>query len=93
MLTLNCVYKGREINIGSLKFSSCFDSSKFWLSHSLIHMLIEIPHQNMYNEIMPRHWCFLHESSIEKVINLESLFHKLDENTFQEKISALSLWI
>ena len=64
MLILKCVYKSREINIGSLEFSSCSDSSKFWQSHSLIHKLIEIPHQNMYNDIMPRHWYFLHEFSI-----------------------------
>ena len=47
MLILHCVYKSREINIGFLEFSSCFDSSKFSQSHSLIHMLIEIWHQNM----------------------------------------------
>ena len=74
MLTFNCAYKGREINIGFLEFSSCFDSSKFWQSLSLIHMLIEIRHQNMYNEVVPRHWYlnFLHESSIEKAIVFQS---------------------
>ena len=51
MLLLNCVYKNREINIAFQEFSSCFDSSKYWQSHSLIHMLIEIPHQNMYSDI------------------------------------------
>ena len=51
MLILNCVYKSREINISSLEFSSCFASSKFWQSHSLIHMLIEITHQNMCQDI------------------------------------------
>ena len=94
MLILKCVHKSREINIGSLEFSSCFDSPKFWQSHSLIHKLIEIPHQNMYNDALLRQWYFLHESSIEKAItNQESLFSKLDENTFQEGISAHSLWI
>ena len=78
MLILKCVYKSGEINTGSLEFSSCFDSSKFWQSHSLIHKLIEIPHQNMYNDVMPRHWYFLHESSIETAItNQESLFSKI----------------
>ena len=70
MFILKCVYKSREINIGFLEFSSCFDSSKLWQSHSLIHKLIVIPHQNMYNDIMPRHWYFLYESSIEKAIGL-----------------------
>ena len=54
--------------------------SLFWQSHSLIHMLIKIPHQNMYNGIKQRHLYlnFLHESSIEKAIaNLESLFSKV----------------
>ena len=78
MFILKCVYKSREINIGFLEFSSCFDSSKLWQSHSLIDKLIVIPHQNMYNDIMPRHWYFLHESSIEKAItNQESLFSKI----------------
>ena len=78
MLILKCVYKSREINISFLEFSSCFDSSKFLQSHSLIHKLIGIPHQNMHNEVMPRHWYFLFESSIEKAItNQESLFSKI----------------
>ena len=78
MLILKCVYESREINIGSLEFSSCFDSSKFWQSHSLIHKLIEIPHQNMHNDVMPRDWYFLHESNIKKAItNQESLFSKI----------------
>ena len=78
MLIFKCVYKSREINIGCLEFSPCFDSSKFWQSHSLIHKLIEIPHQNMHNDVMPRLWNFLHESSIEKAItNQESLFSKI----------------
>ena len=53
----------------------------FWQSHSLIHMLIKIPHRNMYNGIKQRHWYFnfLHESSIERAIAspLESLFSKV----------------
>ena len=78
MLILKCVYKSREINIGSQEFSSCFDSSKFWQSYSLIHKVIEIPHQNMHNDVMPGHWYFLHESSIEKAItNKESLFSEI----------------
>ena len=78
MLILKCVYKSGEINTGSLEFSSCFDSSKFWQSHSLIHKLIQIPNQNMYNAVMPRNWYFLHDSSIEKAItNQEGLFSKI----------------
>ena len=75
MLILKCVYKSREINISFLEFSSCFDSSKFLQSHSLIHKLpvVGVPHQNLHNDVMPRHWYFLYESSIEKAItNQES---------------------
>ena len=73
MSILNCVYKSREINIGSPEFSFCFDSS-----NSLIHMLIEIPYQNMYNDVTLRNWYSLYESSIKKAItNLESLFSEI----------------
>ena len=54
-------------------------------------MLIEISHQNIYNDIMAY---FLHEFSIEKAItNLESFFFPKLDDSFQEEISPLSLRI
>ena len=81
MLILNCVYKSREINIGFLEFSSCIDSSKFWQSHSLIYMLIEIPHQNMYNDIVQRHYHLIVQLLSTKIVQISDTSMKLSEIT------------
>ena len=89
MSILNCVYKSREINIGFLEFSCGFDSSKFGQSRSLIHMRIEIPHQNMYND-MQRHWFSFMSPVLKKLspISVESLFSKIrwTETPFKKKL-------
>ena len=95
MLILKCEYKSREININSLEFSCCFDSSKFWQAHSLIHKLIEIPHRNMYNNVMPRVIGISFMSPVlKKLLPIKKVcFPKLDETPFQKEIGARSLWI
>ena len=65
----------------SLEFSSCFDSSKFWQSHSLSHVLIEIPHQNMYNDIMLRHKIKYH-SKLLNIVQYISLLPLVNLRTY-----------